>query len=75
MNESHPSYEEALRNRWTEVVVLRAVAARFAADVATTSAESYEVMDDILRFAANRSKRRRTGTIEDEPEEAIGPAI
>lgn len=75
VNESHPSYEEALRNRWTEVVVLRAVAARFAADVATTAAESYEVLDDILRFAANRSKRRRAGTIEDEPEDVIAPAI
>ena len=75
VNESHPSYEEALRNRWTEVVVLRAVAARFAADSSATAAESYEVLDDILRFAANRSKRRRAGTIEDEPAADLAPAV
>jgi hypothetical protein len=75
VNESHPSYEEALRNRWTEIVVLRAVAARFAADVSATAAESYEVLDDILRFAAIRAKRKRAGTVDDEPDEVLAPTI
>ncbi len=75
VNESHPTYEEALKNRWTEVVVLRAVAARFACDVSATAAEAYEILDDILRFAAVRAKQRRAGTIEDEGEEALPPAV
>src|SRR5439155_3674003 len=75
VNESHPTYEEALRNRWTDVVVLRAVATRFACDTTATSAEAYETLDDILRFAANRAKRRRAGTIDDEPEGDLAPAV
>jgi hypothetical protein len=74
VNSSHPSYEEALRNRWTDVVVLRAVAARFACDESATSAEAYELLDDILKFAARRSKRRRAGTIDEEDEEVLLPA-
>jgi hypothetical protein len=75
VNESHPTYEEALRNRWTDVVVLRAVAARFACDTSATAAEAYEVIDDILRFAAERAKKRRAGTIEDEQATDLAPAV
>lgn len=75
VNESHPTYEEAMRNKWTDVVVLRAVATRFACDEAATAAEAYEIVDDIVRFAAVRAKRRRAGTMEDEPEEQLAPAI
>jgi hypothetical protein len=64
-----------LRNRWTEVVVLRAVAARFSADTSATAAEAYEMLDDILRFAALRAKRRRAGTIEDEARDDLAPAV
>jgi hypothetical protein len=70
VNEQHPSYEEAVRNRWTEAVVLRAVATKFVCEESPTAAEAYEMLDEILRFAAKRSKRRRAGQIEvDEHEE------
>lgn len=73
VNELHPSYEEALRNRWTEVVVLRAVATRFACDEAGSAAEAYELLDDILKFAATRAKRKRAGTVDDEGAETLAP--
>ena len=74
VNASHPSYEEALRNRWTDVVVLRAVAARFACDETATSVEAYDLLDEILKFAARRAKRKRAGTIDDEDAEVLLPA-
>lgn len=75
VNSSHPSYEEAVRNKWTDAVVLRAVATKFACEEAATAAEAYELLDDILRFAANRARRGRAGTIEDEPAEDLAPAV
>lgn len=75
VNELHPSYEEALRNRWTDIVVLRAVAARFACDESGSATEAYELLDDILKFAATRAKRRRAGTVDDEDAEPLEPAV
>jgi hypothetical protein len=69
VNEDHPSYEEAVRNRWTEAIVLRAVATRFACDESSTAAEAYELLDDILRFAARRAKRRHAGAPHTEDED------
>jgi hypothetical protein len=66
VNEQHPSYEDAERNGWTEGVVFRAVATRFACEESHTAQEAYELLDKMTRFAAQHAKRKRSGIILDD---------
>jgi len=77
VNEQHPSYEEAVRNHWTEGVVIRAVATRFACDDQRSAGEAYMMLDDMLRFAVNYSKRRRGAAAigDDEVDATLAPAF
>lgn len=72
VNEQHPSYEEAERNRWTEAVVFRAVATRFACDESSTAEEAYELLDSMTRFAAKHARRKRGGALVDDE---LAPAV
>jgi hypothetical protein len=73
VNEEHPSYAEAERNRWTEGIVFRAVATRFACEESTTAEEAYELLDKMTRFAAQHDIRRRgKGASADD---ALAPAV
>lgn len=73
VNEEHPSYAEAERNRWTEGVVFRAVATRFACEESTTAEEAYELLDKMTRFAAQHNARRRGK--EAIADEVLAPAV
>lgn len=73
VNEQHPSYEEAERNRWTEAVVFRAVATRFACDESKTADEAYALLDEMTRFAARHARRKRGGSTVDD--EVLAPAV
>lgn len=73
VNEQHPSYEEAERNRWTEGVVFRAVATKFACEESNTAEEAYELLDKMTRFAAQHAKRKRGGVMLDDVE--LVPAV
>jgi Histidine kinase-, DNA gyrase B-, and HSP90-like ATPase len=61
VNADHPSYEEAERGGWGEAVVLRAVATRLACDHSSTADEAYALLDEILRFATARARRKSDG--------------
>jgi len=61
--------DEAERNRWTEGIVFRAVATKFACEESHTAGEAYELLDNMTRFAAQHGKRRRGGArLDDEVE-------
>ena len=59
VNEDHPSYAEGERSRWTEAIVFRAVATKFACEESTTAEEAYELLDRMTRFAAQHNARMR----------------
>jgi hypothetical protein len=71
VNEQHPSYEEAERNKWTEAIVFRAVATKFACDESRTADEAYQLLDKMTRFAAQRAKRKRGGRAVDDEDIAL----
>jgi len=60
INYDHPTYEQGIREDCTEVVVFRAIAARFARDESDSSDEMYEKLDGMIRFQAERMKKRKT---------------
>ncbi|MFQ6121930.1 MAG: hypothetical protein ACE5LA_02595, partial [Dehalococcoidales bacterium] len=59
VNLDHPAYEQGIREDCTEIVVFRAIAARFARDESESSEEMYEKLDDMIRFQAERMKKRK----------------
>ncbi len=59
INLDHPTYDQGIRERCIEVVVFRAIAARLACDESESPQEMYEELDQMLRFQADRMKRRR----------------
>ena len=73
VNDEHPSFEEAERSAWTEGLVFRAVATRFACEESHTAEEAYDLLDKMTRFAARRAKRKRTGVPLDEAD--LAPAV
>ena len=59
INLDHPAYDQGIRENCTEIVVFRAIAARFALDESESSEEMYEKLDEMIRFQAERMKKRR----------------
>jgi hypothetical protein len=59
INLDHPAYEQSIREDCTEIVVFRAIAARFARDESDSSEEMYDQLDEMIRFHAERMKKRR----------------
>lgn len=59
VNLDHPAYEQGIRESSTEIVVFRAIAARFALQDSESPEEMYEKLDDLIRFQAERMKKRR----------------
>lgn len=60
INLDHPAYEQGIREDCIEIVVFRAIAARFARDDSETPDEMYDGLDDMIRFQADRMKRRKS---------------
>jgi hypothetical protein len=60
VNLDHPAYEQGIREDATEIVVFRAIAARFARDNSESSEEMYDELDQMIRFQAERMKKRQT---------------
>ena len=60
INYDHPAYDQGIREDCTEVVVFRAIAARFARDESESSEEMYDKLDELIRFQAERMKKRKT---------------
>ena len=60
VNLNHPAYEQGIKEDCVEIVVFRAIAARFARDESESSEEMYDKLDEMIRFQAERMKKRRT---------------
>jgi len=58
INLDHPSYEQGIREDCTEIVVFRAIAACFARNESESAEEMYEKLDQMIKFHAERMKRR-----------------
>ena len=59
INLYHPAYEQSIREDCTEIVVFRAIAARFARDESESPEEMYDQLDELIRFHADRMKKRK----------------
>jgi len=59
VNLDHPAYEQGIREDCIEIVVFRAIAACFPRDESTTPEEMYEDLDKMIKFQAERMKKRR----------------
>jgi len=59
VNLDHPAYDQGIRENCTEIVVFRAIAACFARNESDSSEEMYDQLDEMIRFHAERMKRRR----------------
>lgn len=59
INLDHPAYEQGIREDCTEIVVFRAIAACFALQESDSSDEMYEKLDEMIRFQAERMKKRK----------------
>jgi hypothetical protein len=59
INFDHPAYDQGIREDCTEIVVFRAIAARFARDESDSPEEMYDQLDEMIRFHAERMKKRR----------------
>lgn len=59
VNLDHPAYEQGIIEKCIEIIVFRAIAARFARDESESSDEMYEKLDDMIRFQAERMKKRK----------------
>ncbi|MDD5339259.1 MAG: ATP-binding protein [Dehalococcoidales bacterium] len=59
INLDHPAYEQGILEECIEIVVFRAIAARFARDESESSIEMYEKLDDMIRFQAERMQKRK----------------
>jgi len=60
VNFDHPAYEQGVREDCTEIVVFRAIAACFARNESDSSEEMYDQLDRMIRFHAERMKKRKT---------------
>lgn len=60
VNLDHPAYEQSIREDCTEIVVFRAIAACFARDESDSPEEMYDQLDKMVRFHAERMKKRKT---------------
>ncbi len=60
INLDHPTYDQGIREKCIEIVVFRAIAAHLACDESESPQEMYEELDQMLRFQADRMKKRRT---------------
>lgn len=60
INLDHPAYDQGIQENCTEIVVFRAIAARFARDESDSTEEMYENLDEMIRFQAERMKKRKT---------------
>lgn len=58
VNLDHPAYEQGIDEDCVEITVFRAIAARFATDVSESPEEMYEQLDKMIRFHAERTKKR-----------------
>jgi hypothetical protein len=72
VNLDHPAYEQSIRENCTEIVVFRAIAARFACDDSDSPEQMYDQLDEMIRFHAERMKKRKNKSekvsqIESEP--------
>jgi len=63
INLDHPAYEQGIKEYSTEIVVFRAIAARFAMQESESSEEMYEKLDDLIRFQAERMKKRKAKSL------------
>ncbi len=68
INLDHPAYEQSIREDCTEIVVFRAIAARFARDESDSSEEMYNQLDDMIRFHAERMEKRRVRNRQESPD-------
>jgi hypothetical protein len=59
VNLDHPAYEQGINEDCIEIVVFRAIAACFARNDSESSEEMYEKLDEMIRFQAERMKKRR----------------
>jgi hypothetical protein len=59
INLDHPAFEQGIQKDATEIVVFRAIAARFARDDSESPEEMYEKLDELIRFQAERMKKRK----------------
>jgi len=59
VNLDHPAYEQGIIQECTEIVVFRAISARFARDDSESSEEMYDKLDEMIRFQAERMKKRK----------------
>ncbi len=59
VNLDHPAYEQGIREDCIEIVVFRAIAARFAQDESESPEEMYGNLDDMIRFHAECMKKRK----------------
>jgi hypothetical protein len=67
VNLDHPTYDQGIREKCIEIIVFRAIAARFARNESESPEEMYEELDKMLRFQAERMKRRRAKNSEESP--------
>lgn len=58
VNLNHPAYEQGVEEDCIEIIVFRAIAARFAEDKSESPEEMYEQLDRMIRFHAKRMKDR-----------------
>ncbi len=59
VNLDHPAYEQGIKEDCIEIVVFRAIAARFARDESDSPEEMYDQLDEMIRFHAERMKKRK----------------
>lgn len=59
VNLDHPAYEQGVGEDCIEIIVFRAIAARFAEGESESTEEMYEQLDKMIRFHAKRTKDRR----------------
>lgn len=59
VNLDHVAYEQAVADRCVDTVMFRAIAGRFASLETETSEEMYEKLEEMVKFQAERARRRR----------------
>jgi len=59
VNLDHPAYDQGVMEDCTEIVVFRAIAACFARNESDSSEEMYDQLDQMIRFHAERMKKRK----------------
>jgi len=59
VNLDHPAYEQGIEEDCVEIIIFRAIAARFAGDDSESPEEMYDKLDKMIRFHAKRTRDRR----------------